>query len=209
MVRVLAADAHPLYRDAVARVVHQQPALELVAELADGSSAADAIARLRPDVAVLDPAMPGLDGARLVAGLARAGLPTRVIMLSADTRPGVVYRALAAGAHGYLSKRATKEEIEDAISRAARGETVIARDVQSGVADEIRVRERVPRPILSPRERQIVALMADGLSAPEIGRRLYLGTATVKTHMLHVYEKLGVSERAAAVAQAIRRGLVD
>jgi two-component system nitrate/nitrite response regulator NarL len=132
-----------------------------------------------------------------------------VILFVEPERAGDAYRALALGAAGCLSKRASKEQLADAIHRVAHGETVIAPELQGDVAADIRIREAEERPLLSPREQQVLELTADGLTAPEMGSRLDLSTATVKTHMLHLYEKLGVSERAAAVAQAMRRGILE
>lgn len=208
-VTVIAIDPHPLYCDGVARVVRQDPALRLAAEADDAAGAVSAVLALRPDVAVLDPTTPRLPAKRLLALVARHALPTRVILLAEHVRPGEAYRALADGACGYLSKRAGKEQLADAIHRVGRGETVIAPELHGDLAADIRIRETERRPILSPRERQILELTADGLTAPEMGSRLHLSTATVKTHLQNVYEKLGVSERAAAVAQAMRRGILE
>jgi two-component system nitrate/nitrite response regulator NarL len=208
-VRVIAADPHPLYRDGVARVVRQDPDMRLVAEADHAGAALAAVVDLEPDVVVLDPTMPRLDGKRLLSLIARRSLPTRVLLITEQVRPGDAYRALADGASGYLSKRARKEQLADAIQRVARGETVIAPEVHGDLATDIRIREAEGRPVLSPRERQVLELTADGLTAPQMSSRLDVSTATVKTHLLHVYEKLGVSERAAAVAQAMRRGILE
>ena len=139
----------------------------------------------------------------------RDGLRTRVVLIDAHPEPGRVYAALAAGAAGYLTKGADARELCDAITAIARGRTVISAELQAGIASEIRLRAVHERPFLSDRERQILKLVAEGLTAPQIGRTLFLGTTTVKTHLHHVYSKLGVSERAAAVAEAMRRGLVE
>jgi two-component system nitrate/nitrite response regulator NarL len=208
-VRVIAIDPYPLYCDGVARVVRQDPAMQLVAEADHAGIAIAAVLDLRPDVVVLDPTTPRLDARRLLSLIARHALPTRVILFTEQERPGDAYRALGLGAAGCLSKRASKEQLADAIHRVARGETVIAPELQGDVAADIRIREAEERPVLSPRERQVLELTADGLTAPEMGSRLDLSTATVKTHMLHLYEKLGVSGRAAAVAQAMRRGILE
>jgi two-component system, NarL family, nitrate/nitrite response regulator NarL len=132
-----------------------------------------------------------------------------VVMIAADPDPELVYTAIARGAAGYLTKDADARELCDAIAAVARGSTVIAPQLQSGIAGEIRLRAVHDRPFLSDREREVLELVAEGLTAPQIGRRIHLSTATVKTHLSHVYEKLGVAERAAAVAAAMRRGLVE
>lgn len=207
--RVLAAEGQPLYRDAVARAIRERPELELVAQARDGREALEAIGSQEPDVAVIDRTLAGLSGEQVLNAVARDGLRTRVVMIAAHPDPGEVYAALAEGAAGYLTKDADARELCDAITAVARGRTVLAAELQAGVAGEIRLRAPHDRPLMSERERQTLTLIAEGLSAPQIGRALHLSTATVKTHLQHIYEKLGVSERAAAVAEAMRRGLLE
>jgi two-component system, NarL family, nitrate/nitrite response regulator NarL len=208
-VRVLAADGQPLYRDALARAIRERPELELVAQAGDGRAALDAIGAAQPDVALIDRMLTGLSGNQVLNAVARDGLGTRVVLLAAHAEPGEVYAALADGAAGYLTKDADAREVCDAITAVARGKTVLAPELQAGVAGEIRLRAPHERPVMSDRERETLTLIAEGLSAPQIGRTLHLSTATVKTHLQHIYEKLGVSERAAAVAEAMRRGLLE
>lgn len=208
--RVLIADDHPLFREAITRLVEARPDLELVGEASDGRAALEQIRELAPDVAVIDVRMPELDGSAVLVALREEGLATNVVFLSAFLDSRTVYDAVASGAKAYLSKEAGSDEIADAIAAAARGETILGPEVQTGLAQEIRVREQSEaRPRLSDREHEVLGLIAQGLSAPEIGERIHLSTATVKTHLQHLYEKLGVSERAAAVAEGMRRGLVD
>jgi two-component system nitrate/nitrite response regulator NarL len=207
---VLIADDHPLFREAIARVIEARPDLELVAEAEDGRAALEKIRELSPDVAVIDVRMPGLDGSEVLVTLREEGLPTNVVFLSAFLDAKTVYDAVAAGANAYLSKEAGSDEIVEAIAAAARGDTILGPEVQTGLAEQIRFREENDaRPRLSEREHEVLRLIAQGLSAPEIGERIHLSTATVKTHLQHLYEKLGVSERAAAVAEGMRRGLVE
>jgi two-component system, NarL family, nitrate/nitrite response regulator NarL len=208
-VRVLAADGQPLYRDAVARAIRERPELELVGQAGDGRAALEAIGTAQPDVALIDRTLTGLSGNQVLNAVARDGLRTRVVLIAAKPEPGDVYAALADGAAGYLTKDADARELCDAITAVARGKTVLASELQAGVAGEIRLRAPHDRPVLSDRERETLTLIAEGLSAPQIGRTLHLSTATVKTHLQHIYEKLGVSERAAAVAEAMRRGLLE
>ena len=208
-VRVLAADSHPLYRDALIRAIRERPELELVGQACNGREALDAIGSEHPDVAVLDRTLTGLSGEQVLNAVGRDGLPTRVLMLAADPDPRLVYTAIANGAAGYLTKDADARELCDAISAVARGKTVLSPQLQTGIAGEIRLRAVDERPFLSDREREILKLVADGLTAPRIGRSLHLSTATIKSHLQHVYEKLGVGERAAAVAEAMRRGLLE
>jgi two-component system nitrate/nitrite response regulator NarL len=195
------ADSQPLFRDSLARAVGQRRSLEVVASLGEAEALPVALEREQPDVAVVDDAL--LDGTRLDA----AG--TRVILLGCEPEPAHAFAAIERGAAGYLSRDSSAEALCDAILRAAAGETVLDPMVQTGVASEVRLRAPSPRPLLSPRERQILQLIAKGLSAPQIGRELRIGTGTVKTHILHLYDKLGVSERAAAVMEAMRQGLLE
>jgi two-component system nitrate/nitrite response regulator NarL len=208
-VRVLAADAEPLYRDAVVRAIRARPELELVAAAGDGREALDAIGASRPDVAVIGGSLNGLSGRQLLNAVARDHLGTRVVIIAARPEPNQVYGALADGAAGYLTKDADARELCDTITAVARGRTVLSPELQGCVAEEIRLRTPRTRPLMTERERETLRLIAEGLSAPAIGNTLHLSTATVKTHLQHIYEKLGVSERAAAVAEAMRRGLLE
>ncbi len=203
------ADDHPVYRDGIVRAVKERPDLELVGEAGTGREALEAIRELEPDVAVLDMKMPDLDGRQVLNAIERDGLATRVVFVSAYLDSEIVYAAIGSGAKAYLSKESTRQEICDAVAAVARGDTVFSQEVQRGLAHEIQRRSTDERPLLTPREREILKLTADGLSAPDIGKRLYLSPATVKTHLQHLYEKLGVSDRAAAVAEAMRRGLLE
>ena len=154
--------------------------------------------------------MPEVDGPGVVEAVRGDRLETRVVLLSAHVDSDVVYQAVAAGASGYLSKEAEAGQICDAVAAVARGETVFAAQVQAALAGEIqRHADLGDRPVLSEREREVLVRIADGLSAPEIGAQLHLSPATVKTHLQSLYDKLGVSERAAAVAEAMRRGLLE
>ncbi len=209
-VRVLVADDHPIFREGIVRAVKDRPDLELVGEAVDGRAALEQIKLLAPDVAVLDIRMPGLEGTQVLTALKRDGNPTEVLFLSAFMESELAYTTVAEGARGYLSKESSRQEICDAIVSVSRGDTALASEVQAALALEIQERERAHgRPELSPRESQVLKLIAEGLSAPDIGRQIHLSPTTVKTHLLHLYDKLGVSERAAAVARAMRQGLLE
>lgn len=209
-ITVLVADDHPLFREGIARAVSGRPELQLVGEVGDGRAALEAIRASAPAVAVVDLRLPGLDGVAIANAVARDGLPTRVLLLSAFTEPQLVYEAMAAGAAGYFSKDADRDAVLDAIGAVARGESRVDPALQGALFTELRQRASADdRPVLTPRELEVVRRMAAGLSAPAIGRELHLATATVKTHQAHVYEKLGVGDRAAAVAEAMRRGLLE
>jgi two-component system nitrate/nitrite response regulator NarL len=209
-VTVLVADDHPIYREGIVRAINDRDDLELVGEAADGRDALDQISKLDPNVAVLDIRMPGLDGTQVLAALKSNGVNTQVLFLSAFTEPELAYQTVAAGAKGYLSKESSRQEVCDAIATIARGGTAFAPEVQAGLAAQIQERERSGgAPQLSDREREVLHLIAEGLSAPEIGKRIHLSTTTVKSHLHTLYEKLGVSDRAAAVAEGMRRGLLE
>lgn len=208
-VRIVVADDHPLFRESIVRALGERAEFELVGEAADGRTALAEIRRLEPDVAVLDVKMPELDGLQVLNALQRDGSTTRVVLLSAFLEGAVVFRAVAGGAAAYLSKDAERRDICDAIAAVARGETVLSPGAQAGIAEEVRARGRVERPTLTPREQEILVHVAAGRSAPDIAKLLFLSPATVKGHLQAVYEKLDVSDRAAAVAEAMRRGLLE
>jgi len=208
-VSVLVADDHPLYRDGITRAIKARPDLELVGEAGDGRDALLLIQELAPQVAVVDINMPSLSGIQVVTALSDLESPTRVLVLTAYTDSDRVYDALAAGARGYLLKDVDRRTICDAIARVARGRTVFSPDIHDGIAEQIRAHRHDPRPRLTVREREILTLAAEGRSAPEIARLLFLSPATIKTHLSNIYDKLGVSDRAAAVAKALREGVLQ
>ncbi|HWI74990.1 MAG TPA: response regulator transcription factor [Baekduia sp.] len=207
--RILIADPHPLYREALSRAIGRRTDLELVGSTADGRDALEQIAGLEPDVAVVDVDLARLDGPGVLNAVRRDGLRSKVVFLSSVVESALAYRVMEAGAAGYLSKDADADEICSAIVAVARGDAVLAPQVQTGIVAEIRLRATHDRPVLSERESEILALVAGGLTAPDIARRLNLSVGTVKSHLINLYDKLGVSERAAAVAEAIRRGLLE
>jgi two-component system nitrate/nitrite response regulator NarL len=208
-VRVVVADDHPLYREGVVRALSASGQVEVVAEVGDGREALSEIQEKEPEVALLDYKLPSLDGVAIVHAVSRDGLPTRVLLLSAFTESGLVYEALQTGAAGYLPKEAKREQIVDSVLACARGETVVPTELASGLVSEIRMRATHDAPALTDREAEILRLIAAGKSLPQIAKELYLGVTTVKTHVQHLYDKLGVSDRAAAVAEAMRRRLIE
>jgi two-component system nitrate/nitrite response regulator NarL len=208
-ISVLVADDHPLFRAALVDIVKRRPELELVGEAADGRSALDQVRERKPDVTVLDIRMPGLDGSQVLKAITRDLIPTRVLFLATSTDSQQVYQLIADGAAGYLDKGVSIDEIGDGIVAIARGKTVLSKAVQDGVLDQVRRRGANESPTLSPREAEVLRLIAGGLSAPQIAGRLYIEPSTVKSHSRSIYEKLGVSGRAAAVAEGMRRGLLE
>jgi two-component system, NarL family, nitrate/nitrite response regulator NarL len=173
-IRVISADAQPMFRDALARAIRQDRKLDLVAEAENAEELASAIRRLAPDVAVVEAEMLELP-VKWETG------STRLLLLATEVLPVEAYDAIAQGAAGYLSKDVESPAIRRAITAVARGETVLDRSAQTGIAKEIRLRTRDDRPELSSREQEILVLIADGQTAPQIARRLHLSTATAAT----------------------------
>jgi two-component system nitrate/nitrite response regulator NarL len=198
-----------MYRAAVVSAMKETGRISVLAEVGDGRAALEAIREHQPSVALLDYRMPELDGLAVVAAVTRDGLPTHVLLLSATEDPATVYEALAAGAAGYLTKESDRDEIIAAVMKCARGEGYVPTNIASGLANEVRHRSRGDATLLSPREAEIIKLIADGLSVPDIAAKLHLAPTTVRTHVQNLYGKLGVSDRAAAVAEAMRRRLVE
>lgn len=207
-IRVLVADDHPLFREGVVRAIRERPDLELMGECGDGRDALADVEQLQPDVLLLDMRLPSLTGTQVITALADIGSATKVLVLSAFNDSALVYDAIAAGAHGYVIKDADRQTICNAITAVARGKTVFSTDLHGGLAEQIRAHRQDQRPRLSAREREILSLTAEGRSSPEIARMLFLSTSTVKTHLQNIYDKLDVSDRAAAVAKALREGVL-
>jgi two-component system nitrate/nitrite response regulator NarL len=204
---VYIADDHPVFREAVARAIRARPDFELVGAAGDGGTALAEIRTIEPAIALLDQRLPTLDGVDVVRAIANEGLSTRVVMLSADDSSALVYEVIKLGVSGFLTKAANMSEICDAVAAVARGETALAPEVQALLVRE--VREIDSRPVLTKRETAVLQLIAEGLSGPEIGERLFISASTVKTHVKSILEKFGVNDRAAAVAEAMRRGVID
>jgi two-component system nitrate/nitrite response regulator NarL len=206
---VLVADDHPLYRDGLARAVHAHPELQLLGHVSDGARALGAIRRHAPAVAVLDIEMPAMTGLDVLDAVVEAGLATRIVLISSHLQGSTVHRAVAAGASGVLAKDAGPEEISAAARAATAGEVVLSSAASSLLARAVREQRGAPARIdITGREREVLERIAEGRSAPEIAGDLDLGLATVKSHLHTLYTKLGVSDRAAAVAVAFRRGVL-
>jgi two-component system, NarL family, nitrate/nitrite response regulator NarL len=208
-VRVVVGDDHPMFRDGVVRALNNSGYIEVVAEAEDGISALEAIREHAPQVALLDYRMPGLDGAQVAAAVVRDELPTRVLLISAHDEAAIVYNALQAGAAGFLPKESSRAELVNGVLECAKGRDVVAPSLAAGLAGEIRKQGKSDAPTLSPREREVLKLIAAGGSIPAMAKELFLAPSTVKTHVQRLYEKLGVGDRAAAVAEAMRRGLLE
>ena len=208
-VTVVVADDHPFFRDGVARGLLNSGRISVVGEAGNGREALELIAAEKPDVALVDYQMPDLDGLAVVHAVVRDKLATRVLLLSAITDSAIVFRAIEEGAAGYLSKDARRAQIVDAVLSVAAGRTVVPPELAGALASEIRLRAQPAAPVLSERESQVLQAFARGLSIPQTAAELFIGASTVKTHTQRLYEKLGVSDRAAAVAEAMRRGLLE
>ena len=181
---MLVADDHPIYREGIVRAIKDRPDLELVGEAGDGRQALEQLRRLTPEVAVLDIRMPGLDGTQVLAAMRREGLRTEVLFLSAFMEPELAYKTVAAGAKGYLSKESSRQEVCEAIVTIARGGTALAAQAQAGLAEQIQERERSGGPPqLTAREQEVLRLVSEGYSAPDIGKHIHLSTTTVKSHL--------------------------
>jgi two-component system nitrate/nitrite response regulator NarL len=208
-VRVVVGDDHPLFREGVVRALALSGEVNVVGEADDGTRALELIKEHRPDVALLDFRMPGMDGAQVAAAVRSNELPTRVLLLSAHDESAIVYQALQQGAAGFLLKDSTRTEIVKAVLDCANGNDVVAPSLAGGLAAQIRQRAEPTRPVLSAREREVLNRIARGQSIPAIAAELFVAPSTVKTHVQRLYEKLGVSDRAAAVAEAMRQGLLN
>ncbi|MEU3528244.1 response regulator transcription factor [Streptomyces sp. NPDC038707] len=204
-IRVVVVDDHAVMRAGVVALLAGEPTIEIVGEAGDGREGVGLVRALAPDVALLDLRMPVLDGVAATTEIVALPVPTRVLILTTYDTDAEIERAVEAGAVGYLLKDTTREQLADAIRSAARGETVLA----PKVAERLVARMRRPEPVtLTARERDVLRAVADGLSNAEIGRRLVIGEATVKTHLLRVFAKLDVSDRTRAVVVALERGLL-
>jgi DNA-binding NarL/FixJ family response regulator len=205
LIRLLIADDHPIVRDGFRGMFAAEPGFEVLGAAADGGEAVAMAKALRPDVVLMDLRMPVMGGVEAIRAITAAGLDTRVLVLTTYGTDTDVRPAIEAGATGYLLKDAAREELVNAVRAAARGEAVLS----SAVAARLMHHVRAPQEALSGREIEILTLVADGATNREAAKRLFISEATVKTHLLHVYAKLGVSDRAAAVAAGFRRGLLN
>jgi DNA-binding NarL/FixJ family response regulator len=209
VIRVVIADDHPAFRAGL-RVLLQDSGLDVVAEAADGPSAVDAVVEARPDVALLDLQMPGLTGVEVTKRLAEVAPETRVLVLTMIEADETVLAAIRAGAWGYLLKGAGQEEIERAVRAVADGQAVYGAGIAERVRGFFAARSDAvvpPLPQLSEREREVLRLAAEGRPNAEIARRLYLSEKTVRNHVSSIFTKLGVNDRAQAVARARDAGL--
>jgi DNA-binding NarL/FixJ family response regulator len=204
-VRVLVVDDHPVVRGGVVGWLAAQPDIEVVGEAADGLVALAAVAEHQPDVVLMDLRMPRMDGVTATGRITAAHPGVRVLVLTTYDTDADIVRAVEAGAAGYLLKDTPLPQLADAVRAAARGETVLAPPVAARLGSRMRA-PAVEAP--TARELQVLAGVARGLTNSEIGRELFIGEATVKTHLLRVFAKFGVDDRTRAVLVAVERGLL-
>jgi DNA-binding NarL/FixJ family response regulator len=208
-IRIVVADDHPIVRAGIVGLLETAPGIEVVGEAADGAEAVALAASERPDLVLMDLRMPGVDGASATASIVAAGGGTRVLVLTTYETDDHILAAIEAGASGYLLKAAPQAEILAGIRAVAAGETVLAPSIAAKLVSRVRAdAASIAPPALSPREREVLVLVAEGRSNPEIAKALYIGEATVKTHLLHAFEKLGVNDRTRAVTRAMELGLL-
>jgi two-component system nitrate/nitrite response regulator NarL len=209
LISVFVGDAQPLFRDGLVRAIRQRAALQLAGEADDGAAALAAIRRLRPDVTVLSAPLPTVDADAVLRTLTREGLATRVVLLLPAVTPDEALDAVSHGAIACLSRTVCGEHVCHAIEAAARGEAYFAPEVQTQLAAGVRRRLPSDSLTLTRREHEILRRIAAGGNRAAIAAELHLAEATVKTHLSHLYEKLGVTDRGAAVYAGMRRGLLD
>ncbi|WP_438869413.1 response regulator [Paractinoplanes ferrugineus] len=203
--RILLVDDHPVVRHGLRGMLDAEPDLVVVGEAGSGDAGVELAAVERPDIVLMDLRMPGGDGVSATERILATVPGTRVMVLTTYESDRDILRAIEAGASGYLLKDASPRELAEAVRAAARGETVLAPSVASTLVRQVR---QPARPALSGREVEVLRLVADGLTNGDIGRRLFISEATVKTHLLRVFNKLDVADRTAAVTTAMRHGLL-
>lgn len=209
-IKVFLADDHAVLREGLSQLLGMQPDLHVVGAAADGASSLRMIAELKPDVAVLDISMPGIDGIEMARQLGEQGGKVGVVMLSVHDSMEYVYRALAVGARGYLQKESAACEIVDAIRAVHAGRRYLSSRIAALVAEQVgRPTRKTPLESLSARERQVLQLVAEGHSSAQIGEQLHLSSKTVDTYRSRLMQKLGLADLVSLVKFAVRHGMVS
>ncbi|MEU7301603.1 response regulator transcription factor [Streptomyces sp. NPDC007189] len=208
VISLLIVDDHPVVRDGLRGMFESAPGFRVLGEAANGIEAVARATALDPDVVLMDLRMPGGSGVEAIRELARRGARAKVLVLTTYDTDSDTLPAIEAGATGYLLKDAPRDELFTAVRAAAEGRTVLSPAVASRLVHAVRTPRGPGAEPLSAREREVLALVARGTSNREIARELFISEATVKTHLTHLYAKLGVNDRAAAVAAAYDRGIL-
>ncbi|WP_171904184.1 response regulator [Streptomyces abyssalis] len=204
-IRIIVVDDHTVMRAGVVALLASEPTIEIVGEAENGVAALELVDRHTPDVALIDLRMPVLDGVETTTRIAATHPRTRVLILTTYDTDAEIERGVEAGAIGYLLKDTSRDQLVDAIHAASRGETVLAPRVAEKLVARMRQPAHVP---LTARESDVLSAVADGLTNAEIGTRLVIAEATVKTHLLRLFAKLDVNDRTHAVVVALERGLL-
>ena len=204
-IRILIVDDHPVVREGLAGMLAGQPDFELAGMAGDGQTAVQLCLSLKPDVTLMDLQMPILDGVGAIEGIKAQWPEANILVLTTYDSDADIVRAIEAGATGYLLKDTPRQDLFNAVRGAANGESVLA----PAVAARLMTRMRAPaEEKLSAREIEVLQLAAKGTGNKEIGKSLHISTATVKTHLIHIYDKLGVDNRTAAVTVALEKGII-
>jgi two-component system nitrate/nitrite response regulator NarL len=207
-IRVVIANGEPLFGDAVERVIRQDARFQVIGQAVEGRAALELVRALRPDVAVLGPSLDGFDAHHLLGLVTMEQIPARLLFVGDEFGESTAYELLSGGAAGILTKTTSPDQLREAVLVAAAGREFLSNDMLAAVTREIRLRNGDDRPILTEREREILDRIADGESVSVMAQAMHLSVSTIKTHRGHLYEKLEVHDRAAAVAVAMRRGLI-
>jgi len=210
-IRVLLADDHRMLREGLSRSLGQD-GFDIVGEAENGEEAVRMAAELQPDVVLMDVSMPEMDGVEATRRIRGTGTATQVIMLTMHADKEVLVEAIRAGASGYLVKDCSTDEVADAVRMAVQGDTALSAQLAASMLTEVR-RLDVPDiaeedRVVTKREEEVLQLIADGCSTPEVAERLYISQKTVKNHLASIYQKLDARDRTQAVLQAVRMGIV-
>jgi len=204
-IKIFMADDHPVVRAGIRGMLETQPDFEVVAEAENGQGAIEQVSKLKPDVVLMDLRMPEMDGVEAISKIKESHPDIHILVLTTYDTDADIVRAVEAGATGYLLKDAPRDELFRAVRATAKGETVLAPPVAARLMGKVRDKGDTA---LTAREIDVLMLVARGASNQDVGEKLHVSTATVKSHLLQIYQKLGVSDRTAAVTTAIERGII-
>ena len=209
-IKVLIADDHPILREGLAAVLNQEEDLEVVGEAGNGAEAVAQAKALKPHIILMDLQMPGMDGVEAIRRVKEEAPDIGIIILTTYDTDNYIFHGIEAGAQSYLLKDSPPEEVVKAIRAVHKGESPIQPRIAARLLDRFGQLSRASAPegALSPREVEILQLMATGAANKEIAAELVIGESTVKTHIIHIFTKLGVKDRTKAVAEAAKRGII-